>query len=458
MKKRLVASLLLVALALTLVGNPAQAQSKVKITWFVGLGTGTDAQQIEVQKKVVADFNAKQNKIELVINIAPNNQAASDTLGTLIASGDVPDIVGPVGFAGSNTFPGLWADLSKQIADAKYDLKQYPEGLVNLYKTAEGQVGVPFAVFPSFLYYSKDAFDEAGLAYPPKEWGKPYIDKAGKESPWTWDKLAELSKTLTVDANGKDANDKAFDATKIVQFGFVQQWGALRNDMSAFGPANFYDEKTGKVSIPENWRKNLEWTYDGIWKSRFIISETYGQAKEFGTGNNFSSGKVAMARTHLWYTCCLGDLKAKWDVAALPTYDGKHWVTVDADTFRIPKASKNPKEAFEVLSYLLGEASLPLLSVYGGFPARASDQAAAVKNLDTKYPGGKNWAVAQKAFDFTVAPGHESDFPNFKKGQDRLQQFRTLLYSDSGAKMDLKAEIDKLEKDLQVIVDEAKKK
>jgi hypothetical protein len=48
----------------------------VTITWFVGLGTGTNEQQIEVQNQVVADFNASQDAIELVINIAGSNQTA----------------------------------------------------------------------------------------------------------------------------------------------------------------------------------------------------------------------------------------------------------------------------------------------------------------------------------------------------------------------------------------------
>ncbi len=458
MRKSILVMLMLALVAVSLASSPVKAQSKTKVTWFVGVGTGTDPQQQEAQKKVVADFNAKSKTIELEISIAANNQAAYDALATLIASGNPPDIVGPVGFSGANSFPGAWLDLSEQIKAANYDLKQYPEGLVNLYKTSEGQIGLPFAVFPSFLYYNKDLFDEAGLAYPPAEWGKPYKDKDGKESPWTFDKLAELGQLLTVDEKGNDATSKDFDATKITQFGFVQQFGALRNDMSAFGGAEFYDAKTGKVTIPANWRANLQWTYDGIWKTHFIPNQTYSSSKTLGSGNEFQSGKVAMARTHLWYTCCVGELKSKWDVAALPTYDGKNYVTVDADTIRILKASKHPKEAFEVLTYLLGDASLALLNSYGGLPARAKDQATFFENLDKKFNDKKNWAVAAKAFDFTVVPNHESDFPNFKKGMDRFTAFRTLLYSDSAAKMDLKAEIDKLEKDLQAIVDEAKKK
>jgi multiple sugar transport system substrate-binding protein len=458
MRKSILAALLVALLAVSFAGAPARAQDKVTITWFVGVGTGTDPQQQDVQKKVVADFNAKQDKINLVINIAANNQTAYDALATLFASGNPPDIVGPVGFSGSNTFSGQWADLTPLIKDAKYDLTQFPDGLVKLYTTSEGQLGIPFATYPSFLYYNKDLFDEAGLAYPPADWGAPYKDKDGKETPWTYDKLAELAKILTVDEKGNDATSKDFDTAKIAQFGFVYQFGAMRNDMSAFGGGDFYDAKTGKVTIPQNWRDNLQWTFNGVWKDHFIPSQTYQDSKTLGAGNSFASGKVAMAKTHLWYTCCVADLKAKWDIAATPSYNGKQYATVDADTFRITKGTKHPAEAFQVLSYLLGDASKDLLVTYGAFPARSSDQKAFVDNLSKKYPSVTNWQLVPKAFDYTVTPNHESDFPNFKKGMDRFNSLRTLIYSDGGAKIDVNAEADKLQADLQAIVDEAKKK
>ena len=89
----------------------AKASGKTAIRWFVGLGTGTDPQQIEAQQAVVDAFNASQDKIQLVLEIVPFD-AAEDTLATQIASGAGPDIVGPVGWGGSNAFYGQWLDLS----------------------------------------------------------------------------------------------------------------------------------------------------------------------------------------------------------------------------------------------------------------------------------------------------------------------------------------------------------
>ena len=94
----------------------SQAQDKIVVTWFVGLGTGTDTAQKDAQNAVVDAFNKSQDKITLKINIAASNQTAPDVLSTLIASGNAPDLVGPVGFEGANRFPGQWLDLTSEVA------------------------------------------------------------------------------------------------------------------------------------------------------------------------------------------------------------------------------------------------------------------------------------------------------------------------------------------------------
>ena len=96
-----------------------------------------------------------------------------------------------------------------------------PPELVDFFKLGENNatIGVPFAVYPSFLYYNKDLFDEAGLAYPPTKVGDKYD---GKD--WDMDTLRELAMKLTVDANGNDATSADFDPTNVVQWGFDMQY------------------------------------------------------------------------------------------------------------------------------------------------------------------------------------------------------------------------------------------
>ncbi len=451
---RIISLFAIVALALGGVSLKAHAADKVVVTWFVGLGTGTDKSQIDVENAVVDKFNKSQDAIELKINIAASNQVAPDALSTLIASGNAPDIVGPVGVAGSNSFPGEWLDLTAAIKKANYNTAQFPENVVKIYAEGNGLYGLPFAVYPGLMYWNKDLFDEAGLAYPPKTFDEKYkLD--GKDVDWSWDTVAAIAKKLTVDANGNDATSDKFDPTKVTQFGFAQQWDTIRSDFETFGGAPVVVD--GKVKIDDAWRAEAQWMWNGIWKDHFIPNATY-LSSDLLKPSAFASGKVAMARVMLWYTCCLADLKSKWDLAPVPSYNGKTFAPADADTFRVDKNTKNPDATFTVLQYLLGDAALDLLTAYGAFPARPDLQAQFIKKLSDKYPSVTNWDIVKPSFDFASVPHHESAYPNFNKGQQRFTDFATWLYSDQAkdaSEAGVKDQLDKLQSDLQSIVDQA---
>ncbi|MEZ4670707.1 MAG: extracellular solute-binding protein [Anaerolineae bacterium] len=453
MKKSLYIVLVIAALALLVA--PVAAQGMTEVTWFVGLGTGTQADQIEVQNKIVEAFNASQSDIHLNINIAASNQVAPDALSTLIAAGTAPDIVGPVGFDGSNQFAGQWLDLQPLVDSAGYDLAQFPEALVNLYQAGdEGLLGIPFAVFPGLIYYNADLFDEAGLNYPPTEFNSKYTMPDGSEVDWDWNTVAEIGKILTVDANGNDATSADFDPTAIVQYGFVQQWAIERAEMSTFGGFPVIDPATGKVNIPESARAQAEWNWNGVWKDHFIPSATASNS-DLMKPSEFASGNVGMARVQLWYTCCLGDLDANWDLGVMPSYNGTTYAPADADTFRVHKDTKNAEAAFTVLQYLLGDGALDLLTAYGAYPARPDLQEASIQLKAEQYPSVQNWDIVAPSLEYAAVPHHESWFPGYNKGQQRFNDFRTLLYSDGGADIDINAELDKLQADLQSIVDQA---
>ena len=109
-------------------------------------------------------------------------------------------------------------------------MSQYPESTVDLYNVGgEGQVGIPFAIYPSVLFYKAGLFKEAGLAEPPHEWNGDYTMPDGsRRSPWDYDTVRKIAMLLTVDKNGKDATEAGFDPENIVQWGFEPQRDDLR--------------------------------------------------------------------------------------------------------------------------------------------------------------------------------------------------------------------------------------
>jgi len=444
--------------ALLVVMSGVHAQDKVKVTWFVGLGTGTQPAQLDAQHKVVDEFNASQDKIDLEIVIPPTFDTAADTLATLIAAGTPPDIVGPVGVGGSNRYE--WLDLKDEIAKNNYDLSGFDPNLLKLYATLNGGYSaIPFAIYPSIVYYNRDIFDEAGLAYPPQKFDAKYKMPDGTEVPWNYDTVAKVAQMLTVDKNGKDATASDFDPANIVQFGLNFQWARIRLIWDDMQPeSTYWDPTTKKVTIPDSWNKATHWYWDGIWKYHFIPTDTYAKSTGFGNGsdNVFQTGKLAMAITPLWYTCCLGDSvgKFKWDIGVVPqSFDGKYHVAMDADTFRIVKSSAHPDDAFTVLTYLLDKAVPELTSTYGAFPARVEYQKPWINGKNQQFNWGIDWQVAVDSMPYANPSNehHESNLPNWSKVYDREFTLYTLIVGDTGKDIDVDKELGKFQADVQAI-------
>lgn len=432
----------------------APAGGPVTIRWFVGLGAGSDEPTFAPQQAIVDQFNASQNEIELVLEIV-DNDTAYDTLATQIAGGNAPDLVGPVGIRGRDTFKGAWLDLQPLMDANNYDLSDFDPAMVDFYRVQEeGQLGIPFAIFPSFVFYNVDLFDEAGLAYPPHEHGAPYIDADGNELEWNMDTLRDLAMELTVDAQGEDALNPDFDPVNIVQFGWMNQWTDPRGVGTFFGSGDLVADD-GSAQIPAAWEEAWRWTYQGWWEDWFIPNGPYGGAEFLqGPGGPFSSGNLAMMHNHLWYAApwALGEVNFNWDVAATPSYNGEITAKMHADTFGILKASKNPEAAFTVLTYLLSPEVAPqLLDIYGGMPARLSLQESWLNNyFETNFPNQNiDKQVIIDAMEYADNPNHESYMPSFLETTDRYNEFWNRLANEPG--LDFDAELEQLLTSLQGI-------
>lgn len=425
------------------------AAEKVRIRWFIGLGTGSNPEHLAGQEAVVERFNSTHDNIELVMEIVTNEEAP-DQLKTQIAAGNPPDLIGPVGWSGTNEFSGLFLDLEPYLGD--FDWSEFDQDSINAYRMeGEGLLGLPFAVFPSMLYYDRDLFDEAGLAYPPHKYGEAYADG----DPWTVEKMEELAMILTVDVNGNDANSPDFDPENIAQFGYFTQWTDPRGQAAAlFGADNVVDEN-GDAVLSERWREAFRWYYAGFHEKYFMPSAPYQESDLLAAGNPGDSGNVAMTHCHLWYTCCNTNVP-NWDMAAVPAYNEAGDVTVKlhADTFRVLSSTEHPEEAVEVLVWLTDEGAFDLLQIYGGMPGRIPLQDAFFEAMDEKFPQGVDWQVAIDGLAFPDVPNHESNLPNYAKAYDRIGAFQSLYEADPT--LDIDAELDLLVADLQVIFDEVK--
>lgn len=424
------------------------APGATKITWYIGLGAGTQPDDVAKEKAWVDAYNKSQTEACVVMNVVYNTGTNSyDALKALISGGNPPDIVGPVGKMGRASFQGSWADIEPLATAAGFDLTAYDPALIDFTRDEGVLVGIPFALFPSFVYYNTALFDEAKLPYPPHKVGELYD---GKE--WNLETFNELAQKLTVDKWGNDATMAEFDPANIKQFGFFAQWTDARGLATFFGGGLPYDTANpANALLPDVWKEAWKWYYDGIWKYHFMPNADYQNSDLLAKSNVGSSGNVGMWWTHTWYTCCFDLKKTKWDIAVVPTINGKITAKLHGDTFAILKDSKNQEAAFKVLSAMV--VAPELFQIYGGIPSDTAQRADFYKSLDARAePNVVDWTVAEAMLGYPDLPNHESWLPNMIKANSLFTAFRTLMDQTPDLTMD--TEIDKLQSDLDVVFKE----
>jgi multiple sugar transport system substrate-binding protein len=444
----------LVAITPAPITTAAGPNGGVVVRWFIGIGSGGKPEQVAAEQKFAADFNAAQKAVYLSVEIYDNSVAANQ-LQIQIAAGNPPDIIGPVGVEGLNIFRDNLLDLAPLIASHNFDMTKFDPALSDYFAIGKegATIGVPYATYPSFIYYNKKLFDEAKLPYPPTKVGDLYDGK-----PWDMEAVRNLGMKLTVDKNGNDATSADFDPENIVQWGFDMQWADDRADTEAtiFGSSSVVSADGKTAQITDQFKTGLKWLNDGVWKDHFIPTYPQIQSDLLGKGNQFQSGNLAMADTHSWYTCCINPAApAKpsftWGVAVTPAYNGTTTAKLHADTFSILNGSKNPDAAFDALAALV--ASPELLTNYGAFPADPALQQSAFDAIQKNYPDSKiDFSVMQAMLGYVDKPSHQAWMPDYQKSRAALKAVYNKYRTTAG--LDIDAELATLQTTLQGIFDD----
>ena len=115
------------------------------------------------------------------------------------------------------------------------------------------------------------------------------------------------------------------------------------------------------------------------------------------------------------------------------------------------KGTKNPAEAFTVLSYLITTGGDKLLPIYGAMPAIATktDAFFEVKSTDYPFVTAESWDVFIQGLAYPDTPSAEQYLPNWNEAFARIQTFGDLLTNTED--LDYEAEFQKLQDDLTII-------
>ena len=421
----------------------------VKVDIFVGLGTGTDPDQVAAQEALAERFNSTHDDIEIEFVIVPNDESVERLLAQ-ISGGNPPGLVGPGGVDVAAGFFDLWEDVQPYIDAENFDTSDFYGAAVELYQYPDKTVGLPLGMFPSFLFYNKDAFDAAGLDYPTDDYS---------DTSWDMDALRELAMQLTLDANGNNATSPDFDPNNIVQWGFDDSWTDLRGFMTRFDPPGAgrptsEDMITAMVNSDE-YKYGLAWLNNAIWVDHFMADYTGQEALNAASGDPFGGGLAAMWYSHTWYMPeGLIDLPFDYEFAAPPfSQKGTRIARTHADTFYIPKSFEHKDASWEVLKWLTSEENIvEVCLVYGCLPSRQSVTDAYTQEMANRY-GDHNYDVIFNSIDYLDTPHHESWMPDVERANDVLQaDIYDLVFTEQVADTD--ALLDEANTQIQGIFDE----
>jgi len=429
-------------------GGDAPAGEKAKVVIFVGFGTGTDPDQVVAQEALAQRFNESHDDIEMEFLIVPVEEATERYLA-MVAGNNAPQLVGLHGISTIAKFLDQWEDVTPYIEKDGYDMSDFYGPSTTLNKYPELNAGLPLGLYPSFIFYNKDAFDAAGLAYPTHD----YADTS-----WNIEAMREMAMKMTLDANDLTPNDEGFDPATIKQWGYADTWTDGRGQFTMFGAPTkgrptSDDYKTAQYNSPE-WVFGAEWLHNGIHVDHFIPDAAGQGAIDAASGDPFGGGHVAIWYSHTWYMSeGLNELPFKYDIAPLfYNQNGERISRIHADLFTMPKTAKNKDAAWEVMKWLVApEQIVDVCKIYGCLPARQSSQDAYLAYMQERFPG-LDFDVIFTAIDYLDDPNHESWVPEWGKVNDALNNATSTIYTE--AELDVPGLMNTTNDEVQKILDE----
>ncbi|RPI94861.1 MAG: sugar ABC transporter substrate-binding protein [Chloroflexi bacterium] len=342
MKSRLLVLVMIVSLVLTACGG-AQAPADKNAPVTISMMMWGDPAELDVWNQIVADFHQANPNITVKVDVSDWDSYWTK-LKTMLSAGTPPDVF----TMDAPLYPdyqsrGVLLNLQPYL-DKNPDMLNgvYPQTL-EAYKTPDGMFGLPRDFQTIVLFYNKDMFDAAGVAYPTAD--------------WTYDDLREAAKKLAKDTNGDG---------KIDQFGFYSDLWDMELIWSeaiwAYGGdiinADHTQTLIGEPKAREAWQLFHDMMFvDKSWPN----STTAG---EYG-GDPFLAGVAAMTTIGHWAVPGYAEVNFKWDVAPMPKGPAGQATSVNSAGFVIGKSSKNPEAAFEFLKYVLSEPAQKRLAELG---------------------------------------------------------------------------------------------
>ncbi len=285
-----------------------------------------------VWDSVIHEFERSHPDIQVVQQVQPFNVHTQKVMTMAAANADVGDLVLLEDwFAQELIQRNFLVDLKPYIERDLDSSEYFAQSLSNF--SHDGAVrAFPVALGTYPLYYNKDLFDAAGVAYP--------------DSTWTYDTLLRVAETLTRDTDGDGTPD---------------QWGILLDNSGGFdgaiyslGGAVLTDDLQHSAFDEPRTKRALQFWVDLVRKYHVAPPSTAlkGGTSVGGSMRPFETGRFAMAMLQA-DVASYANVPFDWDVAMPPKGPAGRRVLRYSEAFGIPRTSKHPDSAWEFLRWMV---------------------------------------------------------------------------------------------------------
>jgi multiple sugar transport system substrate-binding protein len=341
-------------------------------------------------------FEAKYPNIKVDVTIIPDNY--SEKLNAMVAAKTAPDVMltwenDSKRFIQNNVV----IPLDSYIKNTKeFKASDFIPAVNSINQMFGGKTySLPWGYASEILYYNKNMFDKAHVAYP--------NDK------WTWKDFEDAAKKLTIVKDGKTIQWGANSIT------FPGVWystiGAAGDDIIA---------KDGSLALGNGLKKALQWQYDLT--NKYKVSPA--PSADTNVVDLFAAGKAAMSRNGSWLTAQYKNIKDfKWDISTLPK-GTRQYSSLHTGFFQIYKGSKNKDAAWKFIEFMMSDTGQKVLGEAFGNPSARKSVTAKGYYQSTGPNGPRNWNTIDKTaafgrFGYVLLPAGVTD--------KLVQQFNSVL-------------------------------
>jgi multiple sugar transport system substrate-binding protein len=295
----------------------ASGMAKTTINYY---SFTTDQNHIKDLEALIAVFEKENPDLEVKYTTAPFDSYFTK-LQTNLVAGQAPDVFelnyeNFVTFASRGTLLALDPYLRQ---DRTLNSAFYPAAL-NAFRHGNAQYGLPITFSTVVLFYNKDLFDKAGVAYP--------------TASWTWKDVMSAAQKISNPAQ------RVWGVYQPVQF-----WEFYKVAYQAGGGLQVGPRV--QIDTPAN-REALRYLVD---KVRLKLMPSDAEMSGVSNEDMFLNGQLGMLYSGIWMFDKFSQAKFKWDIAVEPGGARKatHFFSNAAV---ISRSTKNAEAAFKWIKFL----------------------------------------------------------------------------------------------------------